>query len=158
MNKYIAIIALILSACLIALGFNTLDWMTQRNQEPMWYFMYPMKFGMPFWYAYFFGGILPLASGGFLLGILSGWVLKARKHREHNGGLKIKFSLDPTVPRVMIIGLLLFIEGLLVPAYSLLQNGQMPTATQWFTFFIGAILQLVTYLLAFMGYKKEETT
>jgi hypothetical protein len=72
----------VVSACLIALGFNTIDWMTQRNQEAMWYFMYPSKFGMPFWWAYFLGGILPLGGGSYLLGLLCGYMLKRRKKKD----------------------------------------------------------------------------
>lgn len=72
----------VVSACLIALGFNTIEWMTQRNQPEIWYFMYPNKFGMPFWYAYFFGGILPLSGGSFLLGLLGGSLLKRRKKKD----------------------------------------------------------------------------
>lgn len=71
----------ILAACLVALGFNTIDWMTQRNQEATWYFMYPCKFGMPFWWAYFLGGILPLSGGSLLIGILIGYILKGRKRK-----------------------------------------------------------------------------
>lgn len=73
----------IVSACLIALGFNTIEWMTQRDQPEIWYFMYPNKFGMPFWYAYMLGGILPLGGGSFLLGLLSGYMLKRRKKKDH---------------------------------------------------------------------------
>jgi hypothetical protein len=84
MNKYIIVCIILLSACLIALGFNTLDWMTQKNQDPMWYFMYPMKFGMPFWWAYFLGGILPLSIGPFILGYVTGYIFKGRKRKVVN--------------------------------------------------------------------------
>lgn len=70
--------------------------------------------------------------------------------------MKLKFDLDPTVPRVVIIAVLLFLEALIVPAYTTLQSGSMPTDVQWLTFFFGASLQLVTYLLAFMGFEKEK--
>ena len=62
----------------------------------------------------------------------------------------MRFDLDPTIPRVVIIATLLFLEALLIPAYSQLQNGTMPTEIQWLTFAFGAILQLVTFLLAFV--------
>jgi len=81
-RMFVFIAVAILSACLVALGFNTIEWMTQRNQPEIWYFMYPNKFGMPFWYAYFFGGILPLGGGSFLLGLLGGSLLKQRKKKD----------------------------------------------------------------------------
>lgn len=81
MNKYLIITIIILSACLVALGFNTIEWMTQKNQDPIWYFIYPLKFGLPFWWAYFLGGILPLSGGSLLIGILIGYILKRRKRR-----------------------------------------------------------------------------
>ena len=87
MNKYLKCLMVatpILGACLIALGFNTIEWMTQRNQEAMWYFIYPMKFGMPFWWAYMLGGIIPLAGGGFLIGLITGYMLKGRRKKNGN--------------------------------------------------------------------------
>jgi hypothetical protein len=71
----------ILSGFMMALGFNTLDWMTQvPNQPAIWYFIYHSPIlSMPFWYAYFFGGIMPLWGGGFLAGIIVGLVLRKRK-------------------------------------------------------------------------------
>ena len=68
----------------------------------------------------------------------------------------MKFDLDPTVPRVVIIAILLFLEALLIPAYTILQQGRMPTDIEWLTFVFGAILQLVTFLMAFI--KGEELT
>lgn len=68
----------------------------------------------------------------------------------------MRLDLDPTVPRIVIIAILIFVEGLLLPAYSVLQSGQLPTQIQWLTFLVGAILQLVTLLSAFI--KGEEIT
>jgi hypothetical protein len=34
---------------------------------------------MPFWYGYFFGGILPLWGGGFLVGIIVGLLFRLKK-------------------------------------------------------------------------------
>ena len=77
----------IVSACLIALGFNTIEWMTQRNQPEIWYFMYPNKFGLPFWYAYMLGGIIPLWGSGVLTGIIVGLVVPVlwRKRKTPSG-------------------------------------------------------------------------
>jgi hypothetical protein len=59
----------------MALGFNTLDWMTHVNPPAMWGFCWGLDIlVMPFWYAYFLGGILPLWGGGFLVGIIVGIV------------------------------------------------------------------------------------
>lgn len=70
--------------------------------------------------------------------------------------MKLKFDLDPTVPRVVIIAVLLFVEALAIPAYSVLMTGQMPSEVQWFAFVFGAVLQVVTYLLGFMGVEREK--
>jgi len=73
----IIVVAAVFSGLMMALGFNTLDWMTfGGNPHPeTWYFVWPSKFGMPFWNGYFFGGILPLWAGGFLAGIIVGLVV-----------------------------------------------------------------------------------
>lgn len=72
--------------------------------------------------------------------------------------LTLKFDLDPTVPRVLIIAILLFAEALCIPAYTVLQTGTMPTDIQWLTFFFGAIIQLITFLMAFVkGEEIKET-
>jgi hypothetical protein len=80
--RVLLVFIVVLVPMLGALGFNTLEWMTQRNQEAMWYFIYPSKFGMPFWWAYMLGGILPLALSGFLLGLVVGFLLKGRKKKQ----------------------------------------------------------------------------
>jgi hypothetical protein len=90
MRKTVVVIiavAAMLSGLLTALGFNTIEWMTQKNQEATWYFIYPMKFGMPFWWAYFLGGIMPLWGGGVLTGIIVGLVISVlwRKRKTPSG-------------------------------------------------------------------------
>lgn len=66
-----------------------------------------------------------------------------------------KGTLDPTVPRVVIIALLLFIEGFCIPAYTITQQGRFPEPVEWMTFIFGAAIQVVTYLLTFIGYSSE---
>lgn len=152
MNKYITILIIVLAACMIALGFNTLDWQTHICPPETWGFCWGLDvLRMPFWYAYFFGGILPLSLGFLLLGLVLGYnfIKKAKRSRP-------KFDLDPTVPRVVIIAILLFAEALLIPAYTILQQGRLPSNIEWLTFVFGAILQLVTFLMAFI--KGEELT
>lgn len=72
--------------------------------------------------------------------------------------LTLKFDLDPTVPRVLIIAILLFAEALLIPSYTILQGGRMPTQIEWLTFLFGAFIQLITFLMAFVkGEEVKET-
>lgn len=70
--------------------------------------------------------------------------------------MAIKFDLDPTVPRVVIIALLLFAEGFCIPAYTITQQGRFPEPVEWVTFVFGAAIQVVTYLLTFLGFKTPE--
>lgn len=71
--------------------------------------------------------------------------------------VNLKFDLDPSIPRVVIIAILLFLEAILLPAYAILQLGRMPTDVEWLLFLFGALIQLVTYLLSFMGFEKGES-
>lgn len=152
MKKYVLIPVIIASVCMIALGFNTVEYMCHCNPPETWGFCWGLDIlVMPFWYAYFFGGILPFASGFLVLGLVLGYMLKGGRKMK-----KPKFDLDPTVPRVVIIAILLFIEALMIPAYTILQQGRMPTDIEWLTFMFGAVLQLVTFLMAFV--KGEELT
>lgn len=64
--------------------------------------------------------------------------------------MKLKFDLDPTLPKVAIIGMLMFLEALLIPIYAVLQGGNYPTAIEFCTYLIAAVLILITYLLAFV--------
>ena len=63
--------------------------------------------------------------------------------------MKLRFDLDPTPSRVAIIGILMFLEALLMPIYARLQAGSYPTALELCMYFVAAILILITYLLAF---------
>jgi len=65
-----------LSASLLILGFNTLDWMVwtfywHAESYRQWF---PLKWvwapwlTLDVWLSYFFGGIVPLVLGSFLLG------------------------------------------------------------------------------------------
>ena len=67
-----------------------------------------------------------------------------------------RFDTDPTIPRIVIVALLLFIEAVLVPAYAILLTDKMPTQIQWLTFIIGGIIALVTFLGAFMKVGEEK--
>jgi heme/copper-type cytochrome/quinol oxidase subunit 4 len=67
----------------------------------------------------------------------------------------LKTTLDPTIPKVVIIAILLFLEGFCIPAYTITQQGRFPEPVEWMTFMLGAVIQLVTYLLTFLGWKTE---
>jgi len=64
--------------------------------------------------------------------------------------MKVKIDFDPTVSRVVIIGLLIFLETLLMPIYGVLQSGRYPEVLEVVTYLFGAIITLITYLLAFV--------
>jgi len=68
----------------------------------------------------------------------------------------VRFDLDPTVPRVFIIAILLLCESILIPIYAILQQNRYPTALEMATFVVGAILTLVTFLMTFIRTGSEE--
>jgi hypothetical protein len=72
--------------------------------------------------------------------------------------MKLRFDLDPTLSKVAIIGILMFLESLLVPIYAKLQTGSYPTPLEFFTYLIAAVLILITYLLAFVKTGSTETS
>lgn len=70
----------------------------------------------------------------------------------------LKFDLDPTPPKAAMIAILLFCEALLLPLQLyLLQTGELPSTVVIVTMLVTAFIQLVTYLLGFLGVEKEET-
>jgi len=72
-NKKVILVLCVLAVSLGGmLGFNTLDWMTHRCPPPTWCFCWGEKpfLCMPFWYAYFFGGVFPLWFSGFATGVV----------------------------------------------------------------------------------------
>jgi len=68
----------------------------------------------------------------------------------------LRFDPNPGVGRVVAIGILLFLEALLLNLLAVLQQGRMPSAVEWTTFVTIALLQLVTYMLGFL--RREEKT
>ena len=72
--------------------------------------------------------------------------------------MKLRFDLDPTLGKVAVIGLLMFLESLLVPTYAKLQGGSFPTPIEFCTYLIAAVLVLITYLLAFVKTGETETS
>jgi len=69
--------------------------------------------------------------------------------------MELKATLDPTVPRVVIIAMLIFLEGFCIPAYTITQQGRFPEPVEWVTFMFGATIQVVTFLFTFLGFKTE---
>lgn len=64
--------------------------------------------------------------------------------------MKTRFDLDPTVPKVVVIAFLLFVESLFGNMLLILQNNRMPTAVEALTIVLIAGMVIVTYLLTFM--------
>lgn len=73
------------------------------------------------------------------------------------GGETMKFDLDPTVPKVVIIAILLFVETVCLATYAILMTGRLPTDVECLTILFGAVLPLLTYLLTFLGFGEKET-
>lgn len=69
----------------------------------------------------------------------------------------MKFDLDPTLPKVIVIAILLFVETVCLATYAILLTGRLPTDVECLTVLFGAVLPLVTYLLTFLGFEKEKT-
>lgn len=64
--------------------------------------------------------------------------------------MKLKFNPDPTVPRVVIIAVLMMAELLLMKLVEILSANRVPTTIEFYYIIALALLQLVTYLLLFM--------
>jgi len=67
---------------------------------------------------------------------------------------RLKFNLDPTIPRVCLIAILLMAELILVKLVEILSTQRLPTNVEVVYIVTLGLLQLVTYLLTFL--KKEE--
>jgi heme/copper-type cytochrome/quinol oxidase subunit 4 len=68
--------------------------------------------------------------------------------------MDLQFNLDPTVPKVVIIAILIFFEGIAINAYAITQTGRFPAPIEWTTYLLAAFIQLITYLVTFL--KSEE--
>lgn len=62
----------------------------------------------------------------------------------------MQFNLDPTIPKVIIIALLLFAEGIAIPTYTIVNQGRMPTEIEVLGFFLSAFIQLCTFMVTFV--------
>jgi len=70
--------------------------------------------------------------------------------------MKMKFDLDPTIPRVVIIAILIFAEALIVPLIALTSRSIEPTTLELCTILLVALLALVTYLMSFFHVEVPE--
>ncbi len=62
----------------------------------------------------------------------------------------VKLNLDPTLPKVIIIALLLFAEGIAIPSYTVITQNRWPTTLEFTGFVLSASIQLITFLLVFL--------
>jgi len=69
---------------------------------------------------------------------------------------KLYFNKDPKTSKIVIVLILIFLNSLLTPIYLKLSNGQYPTELDCWTALVGAILNVVLYLMTFLGVKPPE--
>lgn len=62
----------------------------------------------------------------------------------------LKFNLDPTLPKVIIIAFLLIAEAIIVPTLAIVQSSRMPTQLEMLVIFLSALVQLVTFMITFV--------
>jgi len=68
--------------------------------------------------------------------------------------LRLKFDPNPEWERVVAIGVLLFLEAVLLNLVAVLQAGRWPTPVEIALFISLGLIQVVTYFLGFL--RKEE--
>jgi len=66
----------------------------------------------------------------------------------------MRFDPNPSYERVVAIGLLLFLEAVLLNLVAVLQAGRWPTPVEMALFISLGLVQLVTYFLGFL--RREE--
>jgi len=69
----------------------------------------------------------------------------------------MKFDLDPSLTKVAVMGMLLFIETFLGSLLVILNEGKMPSLIQFCTMLAVACLAIVTYFLTFLHTGDTET-
>jgi len=69
---------------------------------------------------------------------------------------KLCFNRDPKPAKIAIFCILIFLNSLLTPIYQILQNGKMPTQLDYYTALVGAIINVVLFLMTFLGVKPPE--
>lgn len=59
-------------------------------------------------------------------------------------------DLDPTISKVVLIALLLTIEGICIPTYTVINQGRFPTELEFTGFILSAVIQLITFIVTFL--------
>jgi len=67
----------------------------------------------------------------------------------------VKFDLDPTITRVILIALLEFLIAVLGPTLVILQSGKWPSLIQFATILIVATIALCVYFVTFLKGESE---
>jgi len=67
----------------------------------------------------------------------------------------VMFDPNPPYYRVVIIGVLIFLEALLIPLYDVLKAGRWPTTVELAAFICLGLIQLVTFFIAFLRRQGE---
>ena len=67
--------------------------------------------------------------------------------------MRLTWNLDPKPAKICLILVLIFLNSLLTPIYLEMSQGQYPTELDLWTAVIGAILNVVLYLMTFLGVK-----
>jgi len=69
----------------------------------------------------------------------------------------LRFDPNPSYPRVVVIGILIFLEAVLINVYAVLSMGRWPTDIELAGFLTAGLMQLVTYWLGFLRKQGEKT-
>ena len=70
--------------------------------------------------------------------------------------MRLCFNKDPKPAKIVIFCILIFLNSLLTPIYQILQGGKMPTELDYYTALVGAIINVVLFLMTFLGVKPPE--
>jgi len=81
LRSFSLMLTLIIAVVFVAFGFNTIDAMIWNFYHHPWIQFAPYQWAftptlkVDVWFAYFLGGIMPLAIGFFLIGFLCAWLI-----------------------------------------------------------------------------------
>jgi len=67
----------------------------------------------------------------------------------------VRFDPNPGWQRVVLIGVLIFLEALLIPLYDVLKAGRWPTSVEIAAFICLGLIQVVTFFIAFLRRQGE---
>ena len=69
---------------------------------------------------------------------------------------RLYLNRDPKAWKIALFCILIFLNSLLTPIYQILQGGNMPTELDYYTALVGAIINVVLFLMTFLGVKPPE--